>query len=182
MSPIKSPTSPIPKSKKSVSKKASASPLKKKRKMIEGDQSDSEMSVLNDSTPPTTKPRKPTTKDPSRATKPTPKPSSTTKPVTLSSEDEIKYLKSLVFKCGVRKNWYIRPSVLINSRSKELPSSMLSSEQILHLKTVLHSLGMTGRFSVEKAKKIKEERELREELAFIQETAKNLGEGHRRRS
>lgn len=59
---------------------------------------------------------------------------------------------------------------------------MSSSEQISHLKSVLHSLGMTGRFSVEKAKKIKEARELRDELAFIQETAKNLGEGHRRRS
>jgi hypothetical protein len=69
-----------------------------------------------------------------------------------------------------------------NSRSKELPSTMSSSEQITHLKTVLHSLGMTGRLSVEKAKKIKEERELRDELAFIQEGAKNMGEGHRRRN
>lgn len=58
---------------------------------------------------------------------------------------------------------------------------MSSSEQISHLKSILHSLGMTGRFSVEKAKKIKEERELREELAFIQEGAKSVGEGHRRR-
>jgi len=40
---------------------------------------------------------------------------------------------------------------------------------------------MTGRLSVEKAKKINEERELREELAFIQEGAKSVGEGHRRR-
>ena len=105
-SPTKSPTSPIPKSKKSAPKEASASPPKKKRKTIEDDQSDSDMSVLNDSTPPTTKPRKQTTKDPSRATKPTPKSSNTIKPVTSSSEDEIKHLKSLVFKCGVRKNWY----------------------------------------------------------------------------
>jgi hypothetical protein len=40
---------------------------------------------------------------------------------------------------------------------------------------------MKGRFSVEKAKKIKEERELVAELEFIQEGARNLGEGHRRR-
>ena len=58
---------------------------------------------------------------------------------------------------------------------------MTASEQISHLKRLLASLGMTGRLSAEKAKKIKDERELREELAFIQEGAKSLGEGHRRR-
>jgi hypothetical protein len=58
---------------------------------------------------------------------------------------------------------------------------MAPSAQISHLKGVLNSLGMTGRFSLEKAKKIKEEREFRAELEFIQEGARNLGEGHRRR-
>jgi hypothetical protein len=51
-----------------------------------------------------------------------------------------------------------------------------------HLKAILNSLGMTGRPSVEKAKKIKEEKELKEELAFIQEGASNIGEGRRRRN
>ena len=69
----------------------------------------------------------------------------------------------------------------LTDRSKELPTSMSSSEQISHLKGLLHSLGMTGRLSVEKAKKIKEERELLDELAFIQEGARNIGEGNRRR-
>lgn len=69
-----------------------------------------------------------------------------------------------------------------NIRSKEFTSSMSSSEQVAHLKIILHSLGMTGRLSAEKAKKIKEERELRDELAFIQEGAKNIGVGHRRRN
>jgi hypothetical protein len=67
-------------------------------------------------------------------------------------------------------------------RSKELPSSMSSSEQISHLKQTLASLGMTGRLSAEKAKKIKAERELKDELEFIQEGAKKLGTGHRRRN
>jgi len=40
---------------------------------------------------------------------------------------------------------------------------------------------MTGRFSAEKARKIKEERELRDELAFIQEGARSLGQGGRRK-
>jgi len=69
-----------------------------------------------------------------------------------------------------------------NIRSKELSSTMSSSEHISHLKGVLHSLGMTGRLSIEKAKRIKEERELQDELAFIQEGANSVGEGHRRRS
>ena len=56
---------------------------------------------------------------------------------------------------------------------------MSSTKQIFHLRGILHSLGMKGRFSAEKAKRIKEERELQEELTFIQETAKNMGEGHR---
>jgi hypothetical protein len=73
-------------------------------------------------------------------------------------------------------------SFAIDFRSKELPSSMSSSQQISHVKSILHSLGMNGRLSVEKAKRIKEERELREELDFIQEGAKNVGEGGRRRS
>jgi hypothetical protein len=68
---------------------------------------------------------------------------------------------------------------LANPRSKELTSKS-SSEQTSHIKDILLSLGMKGRFSAEKAKKIKEERELQEELDFIQEGAKKLGEGHRR--
>jgi hypothetical protein len=150
-------------------------PPKKRRKTTAEDDSDSDMSVLNDATPPTSKPRKQKSNDPigpAKASKP--KPSTTSKSSTKSSgspaEEEIKHLKSLVFKCGVRRNW-----------SKEIPSTMSSSEQISHLKKLLSSLGMTGRLSVEKAKKIKEERELREELAFIQEGAKSVGEGHRRR-
>jgi len=62
---------------------------------------------------------------------------------------------------------------------------MSEKEQVQHLRGILHDLGMTGRFSVEKAKRIKEERELREELLFIQEGAKSVGEpeeGRRRRS
>lgn len=104
-----------------TSKDASASPPKKKRKSmqddpthlkkqksVQDDQSDSDMSVLIDSTPPVTKARK-QDKDPSRPTKSTTKTTAkstdTAKAITSSSEDEIKNLKSLVFKCGARKNW-----------------------------------------------------------------------------
>ena len=103
-SATKSPASPTPRSKNSNFQGVFVSTPRKKQKTIEEDQSDSDMSILNDSRPPMTKPRKQTTKDPNRST--TKSSSNTTKPVTSSSEDEIKHLKSLVFKCGVRKNWY----------------------------------------------------------------------------
>jgi len=142
------------------------------------------MSVLIDSTPPDSKSRKQSTKSEPKVKKELTKakPKETSKEIKESSskEDEIKKLKSLVYQCGLRKNWYLYDRVF-NFRSKELPSSMSSSEQISHLKGILHSLGMTG-LSAEKAKKIKMERELKEELEFIQEGAKKLGEGHRRRN
>ena len=76
------------------------------------------------------------------------------------------------------------PGSRSNNRTKEL-SSMSDKDQIPHLREILRDLGMTGRLSVEKARKIKEERELREELEFIREGARNVGEpgeGRRRRS
>ena len=150
----------------------SQSPVKKKKKKEAppAEESDSDMSVLIDSTPPVKKPGKNKSKDMSRPPKTKPKEAESTKPVGSSDEERIKELKSLVFKCGVRKNW-----------SKELPASMSNSQQISYLTDVLHSLGMKGKFSAGKAKRIKEERELKDELDFIQETAKNLGVGHRRR-
>jgi hypothetical protein len=71
--------------------------------------------------------------------------------------------------------------IQLTFRTKELPDSMAPAAQISHLKAVLNELGMKGRLSVEKAKKLKEEREFMAELEFIQEGARNLGEGHRRR-
>jgi hypothetical protein len=75
-------------------------PPKKRRKTTAEDDSDSDMSVLNDATPP----RKQKSKDPIGPTKASkPKPSTTSKSSTKSSgsptEEEIKHLKSLVFKC-----------------------------------------------------------------------------------
>jgi hypothetical protein len=77
----------------------------KKRKVAMQLDSDSDESVLNDSTPPVSKSRK-TSKTAASNLKPPPKIISS-KPATSSAEDEIKFLKSLVFKCGVRKNWYL---------------------------------------------------------------------------
>ena len=148
----------------------SQSPAKKKKEVPPAEESDSDMSVLIDSTPPVKKSAKIKSKDVSRLPKSKPKEADNTKSTGSSDQERIKELKSLVFKCGVRKNW-----------SKELPSSMSASQQISHLTNLLHSLGMKGKLSAGKAKKIKEERELKDELDFIVQTAKTLGTGHRRR-
>lgn len=99
------PESPSQKKRKSVEGDKSDS---KKRKVVQGDESDSDISVLIDSTPPVTKPHK-KVKESSRPTKSTSKSTAkaadTAKSTASSTEDEIKNLKSLVFKCGVRKNW-----------------------------------------------------------------------------
>jgi hypothetical protein len=84
-----------------------SSATKKKRKIVAEDDSDSDMSVLNDSAPPVSKSRKPSKEVTSKtkSSKPASSKPVASKPATSSTEDEIKNLKSLVFKCGVRKNW-----------------------------------------------------------------------------
>jgi len=81
-------------------------PPKKKQKTMTVEDSDSDMSVLIDSTPPQ---QKKASKEPRRLSNPPQKkPSKSTEnslPTGSSTNDEIKHLKSLVYKCGVRKNW-----------------------------------------------------------------------------
>lgn len=52
--------------------------------------------------------------------------------------------------------------------SRELAKFDTPHAQIAHLKSLLTEIGMTGRLSAEKAKKIKEERELRAEVEAVQ--------------
>lgn len=61
--------------------------------------------------------------------------------------------QSLVVACGMRKVW-----------SKVFQDIDQPSQQIKKLKEILTELGMTGRMSLEQAKKIKEKRELAKEL------------------
>ncbi|KAL0954032.1 hypothetical protein HGRIS_005186 [Hohenbuehelia grisea] len=76
----------------------------------------------------------------------------------LSKDDEtIKRLKGIVSACGVRKQW-----------AKVFDGLDKPSQQIAKLKSTLNELGMTGRFSLEKAKAIKAERELAKELEDVQ--------------
>ncbi|KAK2759824.1 hypothetical protein FQN54_002558 [Arachnomyces sp. PD_36] len=77
---------------------------------------------------------------------------------------EIKRLQGWLIKCGIRKMWH-----------RELAPYDTPKAKISHLKGMLKDAGMGGRYSVEKAKKIKEERELRADLEMVQEGAKRWG-------
>ncbi|KAI9376264.1 hypothetical protein BJX61DRAFT_538962 [Aspergillus egyptiacus] len=77
---------------------------------------------------------------------------------------EIKRLQGWLIKCGIRKMW-----------SRELAPYDTPKAKIRHLKDMLKDAGMEGRYSLEKAKRIKEERELREDLEMVQEGAKRWG-------
>lgn len=71
---------------------------------------------------------------------------------------QIKLLQSQLAKCGIRKVW-----------GKELKRFETPRDKIRHLKSILSDVGMTGRFSEDKARQIKEERELQADLEAVQE-------------
>ncbi|OQN99693.1 hypothetical protein B0A48_14463 [Cryoendolithus antarcticus] len=131
---------------------------------VADDDSDSDMSVLLDEAPAKTKPRKKPTdaaprtkkliegKKPSNAEQLSP------------NEEEIKRLQGWLVKCGLRKLWY-----------KELAPYDTDKAKIAHLKGMLNDVGMTGRYSAEKAKSIKEARELKEEIEAAKDFAKQWG-------
>lgn len=78
--------------------------------------------------------------------------------------EEIKRLQGWLVKCGVRKLW-----------GKELAPYDTPKLKIRHLRDLLSKIGMIGRFSAEKAKQIREERELKADLEEVQEGAKLWG-------
>lgn len=94
------------------------------------------------------------------AKKAAPKPRAAPKkkePVELDpSEEKIKVLKDQLAKCGIRKVW-----------GKELKKFDTAGERIRYMQGLLKDVGMEGKFSAEKAKKIKERRELDAELSAI---------------
>ncbi|CAI2182361.1 7995_t:CDS:2, partial [Funneliformis geosporum] len=73
----------------------------------------------------------------------------------------IKNLKSLINKCGVRKIW-----------AKELTDCKTNSSKIRKLKQMLVDLGVEGRPTLEKCKKVKKRRELEAELKAM--SAENI--------
>lgn len=140
---------------------------------------ESEMSVLIDDPPPKKKggrPKKSTSREPSAGPKPA-KPAkkaatatATSKDPLSNDEEEIKRLQSWLLKCGVRKLWH-----------RELAPFDTPKAKISHLKSMLTQAGMTGRFSAEKAKGIKEAKELADELAAARDFEEKFGTGGRGR-
>lgn len=77
---------------------------------------------------------------------------------------EIKRLQGWLVKCGIRKVW-----------GRELMGCSTPKEKICHLKSMLKDAGMDGRYSIEKANRIREDRELKADLEAAQEGAKKWG-------
>ena len=162
------PTSDAPASSSALSKVAespseSVNGVQKKAGDGPGDPSESELSELIDDDP---QPER-RTKESSKKSK-KPKESAQRKkkePLELDPDAaEIKRLQSWLIKCGVRKMW-----------ARELKPYETSKLKIKHLRDMLADVGMTGRFSVEKAAQIREARELQADLEAVQEGAKYWG-------
>ncbi|PYH89185.1 hypothetical protein BO71DRAFT_403278 [Aspergillus ellipticus CBS 707.79] len=82
------------------------------------------------------------------------------------NQAEIKRLQGWLVKCGIRKMW-----------ARELAPYDSPKAKIKHLKDMLKDAGMEGRYSAEKASRIREERELKADLELVQEGAKRWGKG-----
>ena len=177
-----------PPSRKPDSKQPSVSPVKEKKKKKKAqkepsdseqatggeadDASESEMSLVYDEEPKAKNPKKGTT----NITKSQPKPpkQQKSKPKTKAKDSdpddpnqaEIKRLQGWLVKCGIRKMWY-----------RELAPFSTPKDKIRHLRDMLKDAGMEGRYSMEKAKRIREERELQADLEVVQEGARLYGTG-----
>ncbi|TKA27032.1 hypothetical protein B0A50_05223 [Salinomyces thailandicus] len=125
---------------------------------------ESEMSEVFDE-PPARKRRqkKSTSPSGSKAKKGAGKPARAGEELT-ADEEEIKRLQGWLLKCGIRKVW-----------GKELKKFDTDKAKIKHLKSLLDDVGMTGRYSVEKAKQIKDQRELAAELEAATEFERTWG-------
>ena len=77
---------------------------------------------------------------------------------------EIKRLQGWLVKCGIRKLW-----------GKELKPYETSREKIKHLRDMLAEVGMTGRYSQEKAASIREARELAADIEAVTEGNERWG-------
>ncbi|KAJ5115035.1 hypothetical protein NUU61_000794, partial [Penicillium alfredii] len=161
---------PTPKSKDTVSEASDvpedASDAAEPTAETTKDDSESEMSVVLDEEPkPAPKKQKSAGKSAPKGSKEKKKPAPKGKDEDLDPDQaEIKRLQGWLVKCGIRKMWW-----------RELAPFETPKAKIKHLKEMLVDAGMKGRYSVEKAKQIREERELKADLEQIQQGAKQWG-------
>ena len=123
---------------------------------------DSDLSSLLDEAPPPKAARKkkgaPSQSEPKGASKPKAKPKKTMDSAASPQDAELKELQSQLLQCGVRKIW-----------AMHLAKFDSHKEKVGELKRMLREVGMEGRFSKEKARQIKETRELQADIQAIQE-------------
>ncbi|KAJ4303419.1 hypothetical protein N0V90_002313 [Kalmusia sp. IMI 367209] len=136
---------------------------------VKDDVSESELSSVIDESPAKNKRRKKKldekrAKEP-KSTKAKPKVAKDKKPADDPDTAEIKRLQGWLVKCGIRKVW-----------GKELANCDTPKDKIRHLKGMLKDAGMDGKYSVEKAAKIKEQREFAKDLEDIQAGAVAWGD------
>jgi len=145
--------------------RATTAPSPTNKPRLDAQDSESEMSIVHDSPPPAKKKRQKAEPKPS-TTKTTATKTTTTDSTLSPAEEETKRLQSHLIKCGVRKVWV-----------KEFASAhcSTSAQKNAHLKRLLADVGMSGRFSEEKAKRIKEEREFNKDLEETKELAAKWG-------
>jgi hypothetical protein len=126
--------------------------------------SESELSVVLDEEPKPKRKRQKSTDAPAKKGKK--RTTAKADPKLDPDQAEIKRLQGWLIKCGIRKMWF-----------RELAPYDTPKAKIKHLKKMLEDAGMKGRYSVEKARQIREERELQEDLTMVQEGARRWGTG-----
>ena len=130
-----------------------------KKTDTKGDVSDSELSSVIDEEPKRKK-RAPAAKGKKEKAPTKPKAAPKAKAEDDPDTAEVKRLQGWLVKCGIRKVW---------SRDPELSQCDTSKDKIRVLKGWLKDVGMDGKYSVEKAAKIKEQREFAKDLEAIKE-------------
>jgi hypothetical protein len=134
---------------------AEASPAEQRD--TKGDMSDSELSSVIDEEP-VKKKKAPAAKG--KKEKAPAKPKAPSKAADDPDAAEVRRLQGWLVKCGIRKVW---------SRDPQLSTCSTSKEKIRVLKDMLKEAGMDGKYTNEKATKIKEQREFARDLEAIQE-------------
>lgn len=130
------------------------------------DESESEMSVVLDEEPQPARKRQKSAETSAKKMKPAPKAAKGKEDDLDPDQAEIKRLQGWLVKCGIRKMWW-----------RELQPYETPKAKIKHLKDMLEDVGMKGRYSLEKARQIRDERELKADLEQIQQGAKQWGTG-----
>lgn len=129
------------------------------------DESESEMSVVLDEPAPK-KPQKPQRKTSGSAPKKAKAKPTKTTAESDPDQEEIKRLQGWLLKCGIRKFW-----------ARELAPYETPKAKIKHLKSMLEDVGMKGRYSIDKARQIRDARELQADLEAVKEGASKWGTG-----